>query len=79
MAIPGRLVRMGIKVEELNVVVTIFKVEDTPSLHAALRFNFYCHKISAITDVILSADEQIDIVGKYRQSGSFTASCRPLC
>jgi phosphatidylglycerophosphatase A len=64
---PGRLIQMGVTVEDLQVTVTAFRVqaaEGQAGEEGSLRFNFYCAKIKENVDVLLSVAEQIDIIGE---------------
>jgi hypothetical protein len=71
LAMPGRLISTNVHVEDLNVTITVFKTNDPSGpLEGAVRVNLYCAKIQANVDVVISAADQIDIVGtlSYPQS-----------
>jgi len=67
-AMQGKLIQQHMHVEDLNITVTAFKPERTDADgdidSGALRVNFYCAKINENTDVMVTREDQIDIIGR---------------
>ena len=65
----GKLIQQHMRAEDLTVVVTAFKAEKTGADgdvdSGALRVNFCCAKISENIDVIVSREQQIDMIGTW--------------
>lgn len=64
LSLPGKLTQSTVQVDELKVVVTVFKIDDTSERARAIRINFCCTRIDEAVDLVVTEEDQVNIIGK---------------